>query len=89
MKKLAALCLIAAIFLVLSCQESAQVKAEREKMAEQIKALEGKVTELGAKVEQLTADYTKHYEEFHAKKAPAKPEKPAPKAPAVKPPTRK
>lgn len=90
MKKLIALCLIASIVLVLSCQESAQTKAEREQMAAQIKTLENKVTELGAKVEQLTADFTKHMDDFH-KKAAAKTITPTKTTttPAVKPPTRK
>lgn len=88
MKKFAALCLIAAIVLVLSCQESAQVRAEREKMVTQIKTVEGKVTELQAKIEQLTNDFNKHMDDFH-KKAPAKPATPTTKPPAVKPPTRK
>ncbi|MCL6465452.1 MAG: hypothetical protein K6T77_01700 [candidate division WOR-3 bacterium] len=71
MKRLAALFLIAAILVVVGCQESAQVKAQREQMATQIKTLEEKVVTLETKVEQLTADFAKHMEDFH-KKAPAK-----------------
>ena len=91
MKKFAAICLIASIVLILSCQESAQTKAEREKMAAQIKVLEEKVTEMSAKVEMLTTDFTKHMADFHTK-APAKPtttKPPTTKPPVVKPPTRK
>lgn len=71
MKRLAALVLVASILLVFGCQESTQVKAQREQMATQIKTLEEKVSTLETKVEQLTADFTKHIDEFH-KKAPAK-----------------
>ena len=59
MKKLTALCLIAAIALIVSCQPSAETKAELEKQAAQTKALE-------AKVETLTADLAKHIQEYHA-----------------------
>jgi outer membrane murein-binding lipoprotein Lpp len=81
MKKFAAICLIAVIAFVLSCQESAATKAEREQMAAQIKTLEGKVTELGAKVEMMTADFVKHMTDFHMKAStkttkPATPAKP-------------
>lgn len=67
MKTFAAICLIAVVAFVLSCQESAATKAEREQMAAQIKTLEGKVTELGAKVEMITADFAKHMTDFHTK----------------------
>jgi hypothetical protein len=89
MKKFVALCMIAAIALVVSCQESAQTKAEREQMTAQIKTLEGKVTEMSAKVEMLMTDFTKHMADFHTK-APAR-TAPAtkPAKPPVKPPTRK
>lgn len=71
MKKLSTLFLVAALLIVVGCQESAQVKAQREQMASQIKTLEEKVAALEAKVEQSTVDFTKHLDEFH-KKASAK-----------------
>ena len=87
MRIFAALCLIAVVAFVLSCQESAATKAEREQMAAQIKTLEGKVTEMGAKLEMLMTDYTKHIADYHTKPTTApKTTKPAGQ---VKPPTRK
>lgn len=71
MKKLAPLFLVAALLVVVGCQESAQVKAQREQMASQVKTLEEKVAALETKVEQSTADFAKHLDEFH-KKPPAK-----------------
>lgn len=88
MKTFAAICLIAAIVMVLSCQESAQTQADMEKMAAQITALETKVTEMSAKVDMMMNDYNMHMEQYH-KKAPATTTKPATKTPAVKAPTRK
>jgi len=85
MKKIAALCLIAAVLFVLSCQESAATKAEREQMGAQIKTLETQVTEMGAKLEMLTTDFTNHMNNYHPKKVTT-PTKPAGQ---VKPPTRK
>ena len=85
MKTFAALCLIAAIVLVLSCQESAQTKADMDKMAAQITALEAKVTEMSAKVDMMMTDYNKHMADFHTK-APAKTTKPATTTPTSKPP---
>jgi len=88
MKKLAAICLIAVIAFVLSCQESAATKAEREQMAAQIKTLEGKVNELGAKVEMMTADFAKHMTDFHTKATTA-PKTTKPSTPSAKPTTHK
>jgi outer membrane murein-binding lipoprotein Lpp len=88
MKKLAAICLIAVIAFVLSCQESAATKAERDQMAAQIKTLEGKVTELGAKVDQLAADFAMHMQQFHTKATTA-PKSTKPSTPSVKPTTHK
>lgn len=86
MRTFAALFLIAAIALVLSCQQPAETKAEMDKMAEQIKTLEGKVMEMNTKVEQLIADYAKHMADFHKKSTPTTKTK---TTPAVRPPTRK
>jgi outer membrane murein-binding lipoprotein Lpp len=87
MKTFAAICLIAVVAFVLSCQESAATKAEREQMAAQIKTLEGKVTELGAKVEMMTAEFAKHMTDFHTKATKPAAIKPTPgKPPAGKPP---
>jgi len=88
MRTFAAICLIAVVAFVLSCQESAATKTEREQMAAQIKTLEGKVTELGAKVEIMTADFAKHMTDFHTK-APTAPKTTKPSTPSVKPTTHK
>jgi outer membrane murein-binding lipoprotein Lpp len=67
MKKLAAICLIAVIAFVLSCQESAATKAEREQMANQIKTLQTQMDQLSAKFDQLATDFGMHMQQFHTK----------------------
>lgn len=86
MKKFAAICLIAVIAFILSCQESAATKAEREQMANQIKTLETQVTELSAKFNQLASDFGMHMQQFHTK-APTTPKvMKSTQTPANKPP---
>lgn len=82
MRKFAALLLVAAVFSLLSCQEPAKAKEERQQMASQIKSLEDKVTQLEGKLDQLTTDFTKHIDEFH-KKASAKTTASGAKRPSV------
>jgi uncharacterized protein YoxC len=67
MKILMALSLIAAIVLIMSCQQPAQIKTEMEKQTAQIKSLESKVDALNVKVEQLITDFNKHMDDFHKK----------------------
>lgn len=88
MKTFAAICLIAVIAFVLSCQESAATKAGRDQMAAQIKTLEGKVTEMSAKLEMLATDFAKHMTDFHTKATTA-PKTTKPSTPSVKPTTHK
>lgn len=72
MRTLIALCLIAAIVFIVSCQQPAQMKADMEKQTEQIKMLEEKIDALNTKIEQLMTNYKKHLDDFHQKSSKGK-----------------
>ena len=67
MRLFTALSLIAAIALIVSCQQPAQSKARMEKQADQIKTLENKVDALNNKLEQFIKDFNQHLDNFHKK----------------------
>lgn len=63
---------LVAIFII-GCQAPQDVKAQMDKQTEQIKALETKLAENTAKIEQLKVDYEKHITDFHKKALIGKP----------------